>query len=196
MRAKEFLLERVLNLFHPDEQMRYADEVWELLQKSYEGAGGFHSAVDIPDLLSKTNLWKLVIRSGKITAANLYRDLHGRKSIAAGTDGSRQGKRDYTMIKNADIKYRRAWGEVSGAPERVCAKVGLKPLPAKFAAMLTGKEIIELNPDGYHYTRLIAGLPHEKIIYGSVSLTTDTIQKLTQAGIDINELPEHFKKLD
>lgn len=175
--------------------MKYADQVWALLQKSYKKAGGFHSADDIPDLISKTNMWKLVVRNGVVTAANLYRDLHGRKSIAAGTDGTQQGKRDYMMVKDADIKYRRAWSEVSGAPEHLAAKSGMRPLPAKFAAMLTGKDIIEINADGCHYTRLISGHPHEKIIYGSVELTPDTILKLTQAGIDFRELPEHFKKI-
>ena len=174
--------------------MKYADQVWSLLQKSYEKAGGFHSADDIPDLISKTNMWKIVVRNGIVTAANLYRDLHGRKSIAAGTDGTQQGKRDYMMVKDADIRYRRAWSEVSGAPERLASKAGLRPLPAKFAAMLTGKEIVEFNSDGYHYTRMISGHPHEKVIYGSVRLTADTILKLTQAGIDFRELPEHFTK--
>lgn len=195
MRAKELLTERVLNLFHADEKIKYADQVWDLLQKSYQKAGGFHSAEDIPELISKTNLWKLVVRNGQVTAANLYKDLHGRKSIAAGTDGTLQGKNDYKMVKSADIKYRRAWSEVSGAPEHLAAKSGLRPLPAKFASMLTGKEITEFNPDGYHYTRLISGEPHEKVIYGSIELTPDTILKLTQAGFDLHELPEHFRKI-
>lgn len=193
MHINEFLIERVVNLFKPDDQMKYADQVWALLQSSYEKAGGFHSADDIPDLLQKTNMWKLVVRDGKVTAANLYRDLHGRKSIAAGTDGTLQGKRDYTMIKDADIQFERAWGEVSGAPEKIMARAGLKPVPAKFAALLTGKEIIEFNSDGYHYTRLISGHPHEKIIYGTVRLTPEVMQQLQRAGINLNELPRNFR---
>lgn len=195
MRAKELLSERVVNLFDPNGKMQYADQVWDLLQRSYKKAGGFHSAVDIPELIEKTNLWKLVVRNGQVTAANLYKDLHGRKSIAAGTNGTPQGKIDYTMLKMADMKYRRAWAEVSGAPEHLAAKSGMRPLPAKFASTLTGKDIIEFNPDGYHYTRMIQDEPHEKVIYGSIELTPDTIQKLSQAGIALHDLPEHFKKI-
>lgn len=194
MRVNEILIERVVNLFQPDDQMKYADQVWDILQKSYVKAGGFHSANDIQDLIAKTNMWKLVVRNGKVTAVNLYRDLHGRKSIAAGTDGTLQGKKDYMMVKDADIKYRRSWAEVSGAPERLASKAGMRPIPAKFAAMLTGKEIIEYNDDGVHYTRMISGHPHEKIIYGSIQLTPDTILKLTQAGVDFHDLPAHFRK--
>lgn len=194
MQIKDFLVERVVNLFNQPDQIKYADQVWALLQSSYKGAGGFHSAEDIPDLLSKTNMWKLVVRDGKVTAANLYRDLHGRKSIAAGTDGTPQGKHDYNMIKDADIKYQRSWAEVSGAPEHIAKKAGMKPLPAKFAKILTGKEILEYNADGYHYSRMINGHLHEKIIYGFINMTAETVIKLTQAGIQLHDLPDNFKK--
>lgn len=176
--------------------MKYADQVWELLQKAYSHPkiGGFRSADDIPDLISKTNMWKLVVRSGKVTAVNLYRDLHGRKSIAACSDGTPEGRQDYNLIKDADIKYERSWAEVSGAPEIIMKRAGMKPVPAKFAAILTGKEILEYNPDGYHYSRLISGHLHEKVIYGSIKLTPDTIQKLENAGIKLHDLPQNFQR--
>ena len=96
------------------------------------------------------------------------------------------------MLQNYDIRLNRAWAEVSGSVESIIKRAGASPLPAKFAAILTGKEIIEINPDGFHYTRLIAGYPHEKIIYGAVNLTPDLIQRLTDAGIQLHQLPPNF----
>lgn len=194
MRANELLTERVLNLFKTEHQLQYADEVWAMLQKAYEKVGGFHSADSIDDLLNKTHLWKLVKRGNKITAASLYKDHYGRKTIASCTDGTPEGKHDYNMIKDADVKFGRAWCEVSGAPEHIMKKAGLRPLPAKFAAMLTGKKIDEYNEDGYHYTRVIHGHPHEKVIYGSVKITPEMSLLLAQHNIDLHELPEHFTK--
>jgi hypothetical protein len=98
------------------------------------------------------------------------------------------------MIRGEDIKMRRSWAEVSGAPEAIMKRAGAKPLPNKYAAPLTGKEILEYNPDGIHYTRLIAGEPHEKVIYGYVNVTPDTEAKLQAAGISLQELPDNFIK--
>jgi hypothetical protein len=72
-------------------------------------------------------------------------------------------------------------------------KAGFKPLPHKFAAILCKKPIIELNPDGYHYSRMIAGGLHEKIIYGSVKVTPELAHQLAAMGIHLHELPLQFK---
>ena len=60
----------------------------------------------------------------------------------------------------------RAWGEVSGKMEELFTKFGGKPIPNRFAAVLTGKHIDELDPDGLHYTRIINGTPVRKVIVG------------------------------
>lgn len=192
MKITEIINEHVVNAFDPTQKLKYADEVWDILQKSYANVeGGFGTASSIEELIEKSSLWKLVTRDGRVTAVAIYRDQLGRKSIASGTDGSRQGKADYMMIKNADVKLRRAWAEVSGAPEALMKRTGLKALPSKFAPVLTGKEILEYNDDGYHYTRLIGGQPHEKVIYGAVQLDQATIDKLTAMGIELHDLPSN-----
>jgi hypothetical protein len=108
----------------------------------------------------------------------VYKDRFGRKGIAAGSDGSAVGKEELTKIIIDDIKLNRSWAEVSGAPERIMTKFGANPIPNTLAAMLTGKEILDLNTDGYHYTRLIAGKPYEKIIFGTVNLPDDVTDML------------------
>lgn len=183
------LLERVLNLFTPEEKTQYADEVWDILQKSYEKVGGFKSVADVNELINQTYLWKLVRRDGQITSVNIYADKQGRKSIASGTNGTTQGKIDYVKTNSEDLKFKRCWAEVSGPVERMLQKTGMVALPNSLAAILTNKNILDLNPDGFHYTRLIAGEPHEKIIYGFAKLSKEAQDKLVALGISLHDLP-------
>lgn len=195
MRTKEFIIERVVNAFDEQEKLKYADQVWDVLQKSYAKLpGGFGTASSLEELIEKSGLWKIIVRSGHVTAVNVYRDQNGRKSIASGTDGSIQGKLDYRMIKSADIKFNRAWGEVSDRAEALMAKLGAKPIPAKLAPILTGKKILSYNPDGVHYTRMIAGEPHEKIMYGVVNITPDLEAQIKANGIELHQLPSNITK--
>lgn len=195
MKINDILLERVYNAFTSTDKMKYADQVWAVLQQSYSKLrGGFGTASSLEELIEKSGLWKVVVRDGKVSAVNIYKDQHGRKSIASGTDGTPQGKKDFMMIKNEDVKFNRAWVEVSDAPEKILARMGAKPIPSKFAGPLTGKEILDYNSDGYHYTRLIAGEPHEKIIYGIVNLDPKLEEKLRNAGISTHELPGNIRK--
>ena len=197
MKSNEFLTERILNLHDTPAKLKFGQEVWDLLQLSYSKVpGGFGTADSLEDLISKTGLWKIVTRDGVVTAVNLYRDQYGRKSVAAGTNGSRQGIKDYFMVNGEDDKFGRAWAEVSGKPELMMQKSGATPIPAKFAPMLTKKEIIEYNPDGVHYTRMIGGQPHEKVIYGAVKLTKDDAQHLVNAGIELHTLPKNIQISD
>jgi len=192
MRHSQIIVEHVLNLISKEDRTKYKDVVWDLMQKSYARVGGFKSAVSPEELVDTTNLWKLVVRTDAmgekhITAANVYRDQHGRKSVAAGTDGSTQGKKDYMMIKDDDVKLMRAWAEVSGAPEAIFRKAGAKPLLAKFAAELTGKEIISYDDDGYHYVRLILGEPHTKMLMGWPQVDGDLAARIeAESGADIH----------
>ena len=195
MRAKELLIERILNLHDRKSQMSVADEVWDMLQLSYAKLpGGFATADSIDDLLAKSSLWKVVTRAGRPTAAIIYKDQYGRKLIASCTNGTSQGKKDFMMLRDADHHFQRSWAEVSGAIEHLMKKIGAKPIPAKFAHILTHKEILEYNDDGFHYTRLIGGEPHEKVIYGSVKFTEADIARLASIGVSLHELPHSFVK--
>ena len=185
MKASDVLVERVVNAFTPEQKNKFVQQVWDIMQRSYASIGGFGTASSPEELIQFSGLWKIVTRDGNITAVNIYRDQHGRKSIASGTDGSPQGKKDYLMIKNEDVKFNRAWAEVSGAPEKILIRAGAKAIPAKFAPILTQKEILSYNPDGVHYTRLIAGHPHEKAMYGVVKVTPDLENLLRAQGSDV-----------
>ena len=138
------LFEHYVNAFNTDSKQKYADQVWEIMVRTYEKVGGFHTAANIEELMQKTGLWKLCVRDGHVYAAMLYKDQHGRKSIASGTDGSSQGKRDYLKMKDEDIGQKRAWAEVSGPVELIMKKSGALPVPNSLAATLTGKEYLNL----------------------------------------------------
>jgi hypothetical protein len=179
MRFKEFITETYINAIQPDQKQKYAKKVWDILQASYASLpGGFATAATVEELIEKSQLWKMVRKDGRIVAVQIYKDQYGRKGIAGGTDGSEIGKKEFNKIVADDIRLNRSWAEVSGKPEQIMIKLGAQPIPNSLAAILTGKEILSRSPDGFHYTRLIAGKPYEKIIFGTVNLPTDIMSKI------------------
>ncbi len=204
MRAHEFLTERVLNLHTQEQKAQYADEVWDMLQKAYAKMGGFKSATSKEEIIEIPGYWKLIRRGSEITAVNLYKQSSHTKNLKTYASAAQvhidpetneykatpQGLADYTKLKNEDLKMKRGWAEVSGGAEKTAKRIGAKPVPNKFAQYLTGKEIFELDPDGYHYTRLIQGKPHKKIIYGFIGLTPEQEKELENKGLDIQDLPQ------
>jgi hypothetical protein len=205
MRYHQLLVEKILNLHTSEEKMKYADKIWDMLQRSYKKMGGFKSANSPEELANDPGYWKLVRRGSHITALGVYKKVpntNNFKMIASATEtepdteggykATEQGKKDYHMLKNDDIKTKRAWTEVSGPAEKLMLKAGAKPIDNKYAEFLTGKKILDLNPDGYHYTRLIQGEPHEKIIVGFVHLSPQGKEKLTSLGFDLKNLPDNI----
>ncbi|NDC22757.1 MAG: hypothetical protein EBZ49_01320 [Proteobacteria bacterium] len=171
---EHILVERFVNAISDQDKLKYVDQVWDMMQKAYAPIGGFKSVNSKEELIKDTSIWKMVRKDGKIIAAKLYADKRGRKSIAGaaevGEDGkaTEEGKKALLSIMIEDIKLNRSWAEVSGKVEHLMLKHGSVPIPNKYAAEILGKEILELNPDGYHYTRMIAGKPYEKVIVGTV----------------------------
>jgi hypothetical protein len=171
-RFKHYLEERILSIGFNDRHEKhredYRDEIHRVIKKSYETSGGYgglgsgtraeHEAIhdDISNLPIKA-----VRRNGKITAVNVYKKQHGRKSIASGTDGSDQGKKDWERIKHEDNKQKRAWGEVSGAVEHKQKKMGVPRIPSSRAKELLGKDVTPVPGDEYQYSREIGG--HSKV---------------------------------
>lgn len=160
--------ERYLNLLQPSEKEQYVDIVWDMLDKSYKKIGGYKGASSPEELIEKSSLWKLVRKNNKIVALAIYKDERGRKSIGVASDGTDEGKNALFDLWLEDLKFSRAWGEVSGAAEAKKLGLGYKPIPNKYAEEILGKDVLSLNPDGIHYTRLIGGIPYEKVIVGKV----------------------------
>lgn len=164
---KEFCLnEKFVNMLTAPEKRKHADHIWAILQDAYATIGGYKGASNVDELVRDSHLWKGVRINGKIVAIAVYKKKNGRKRVAIGTDGSPDAKKGVKEIMIEDLT--RAWVETSGASERFLMKVGGKDrmIPNSRAAQLTGKEILNLNPDGFHYTRMIGGHRHEKVIVG------------------------------
>ena len=171
------LVEHYINLLTDKaEKEKYFDEVWDLLQKSYAKIGGVQGT-DKAEMMQDNFLWKLVKRGGKIVACQIYKLTdHGRKVVLGGAEqdeetgkATERGKNDLYKVIDDDIRLtdRMSYAEVSDAMEHIYIdKRGAKPLPAKYAKKFLGNKKIEIEPDGYHYTRMIGGEPHTKIMVG------------------------------
>ncbi len=176
--TEHFLTERFLSigLNDRDERFRkqYRREMIGMIVKSYEKIGGYNNmgsgstaeAKIINDDISNPEIIiKAVQRNGKITALNFYKKQFGRKSIVSATDGTPQGKSDWMKIKLEDHEQKRAWGETSGAVERIQYKIGTPIIKPEIVAKLLNKKI---NPhqNGVQYDREIGGTMHTKTAFG------------------------------
>jgi hypothetical protein len=80
----------------------------------------------------------------------------------------------YKILEDDIILYDRgAYGEVSNPIEHIYIdNLGGKVIPNKIAQYILknrfNKQVIYLNPDGIHYTRMISGKPIEKVMVGNI----------------------------
>ena len=173
---EDLLLERVLSIgINPNHEKfreHHRQEIHDILRKSYANIGGYGGKTSgskeesdaIHHDISHAAI-KAVRRNGKISAVNLYKKQHGRKSVGSGTDGSEQGKKDWRKTSLEDHEQKRAWGEFSGAAEHLTKKIGMPVIPSNRAGKLLNKQI-KPHDDGEHYEREIGGHMHTKIMMG------------------------------
>lgn len=196
MKLKDLLFERYINIYDKNEMKKYIDVVWDMMQKSYEYAGGFHSADDKEDLIKKSDMWKLVKKDDKIVAGKLYKFQNGRKVFASGSDGSVVGKQFIKKIYQDDAKTKRCWGEFSGKTELMMIKYGAEKIPNKYAQGLLGdnKIINSYDSDGYHYTRTFSGNNYKKIMLGNFEVDDELKRKLIKMDKEDYFIPNEFIK--
>lgn len=159
-----------------NDKLKYAKQVWEILDNAYKYIGGLAGCKSYDDFLNeyvnndKDNmLWKLVRHGTTITAVKIYKmKQNHRKSIAMGCIPTDQGKHDINMILNEDMKLkeRGVWSESSGKALGTYLNKGYIILPNCVAPYLLPDKEIELLPDGYFYRRIIDGKIHIKMIVG------------------------------
>jgi hypothetical protein len=114
---KQYISENYKNFIGPKskaDREKWADQVWNILQKSYEPIGGikgngFNSKQDMIDNIP---FWKIYTKKDKVVAAAFYKDKGGRKSVAIATDGSDLGKKIVADIFKASLGV--SYGEKSG----------------------------------------------------------------------------------
>lgn len=173
---QEFLVEHVLNIGlnadHESHREKHRQEIHDIIHSSYKSIDGYRGhasgSTQESDAIHHDithSMIKAVKRDGRITAVQLYKHRHGRKIIAAGTDGTPQGKSDFIKINSDDHTQKRAWGEVSGKVEHLMKKAGHPAVSNKHASHLTGKPV-GIHDDGEHYNRMIGDHEHTKTILG------------------------------
>lgn len=174
-----FLEERVVSigLDKDNDHLRekHRSEIHDLLHKAYShpsigGYGGLKSgSKEESDSIHhdiSNSIIKATKRDGKITAVNLYKNQHGRKMIAAGSDGSERGKEDWKKLSSEDHHQKRSWGEVSGAVEKIMTKIGAPKISATHAKKILNKDVKPVPNDPHKYVRKIGDHDHEKTIMG------------------------------
>lgn len=175
---KDFILnEKILSIGLNSEHEKHREElrpqIHDMIRNSYVKIGGYggHASGSSEESSAihsdiSNSLIKAIKRGNNVTAVNMYKPQFGRKSIAAATDGTHQGKQDFKLIKREDKGMQRSWGEVSGAVERHAAEIGMPTIPTSLASkLLPGKSITPVGDTG-HYERTIGGKKHTKIMVG------------------------------
>lgn len=170
MKTNEIITERFINLHSPDQKRAVIDDIIPMLNLAYKNVDGGLGNIDPENLINTPGIWKLVRKDGEFIGGKLYRDYKGRKTRLTLHNGSQEGRAAVKSIMQTDMNQDRSWTEASGAVEKVLLRKGGKPVSNKEAGKILGKEILELDPDGFHYTREVApGRVKRLIIIGTVS---------------------------
>lgn len=182
MKIKD-LLETYKNLFTDSEKEKFADVVWNMIQRAYDPIGGIKGTGfrSKEDMISNIPMWKLVKRGEKIIAIAMYKDKDGRKRVAVATDGSEEGKKELARIYKDD--FDRAYFEVSGPSLAFMVKsVGIQfvskyaKLPSEAESILsesvyspTDEALMARFPElrKFMYDRTIGDHRHTKVMLGT-----------------------------
>lgn len=175
--------ERFLNLFTPAAKAKHADEVWSLVSNAYKDKGGligsgFHSK---EDMINNVPFWKLHKKEGKIRAVHLYRDKVGRKTVAAASDSTPEGKVGLSKMMKDEFRLKRAYSEVSGRALSFLkhhVDIGSSVIHPNTVRDISGKNIRKPPPDDPHlslhpelkdhfYQRKIGNEWHTKLMIGT-----------------------------
>ena len=174
---KEYIVEKVLSIginpTHEHFREIHRKEIHDMIHKSYKDIGGYggheSGSKEESDAIHHDinhSLIKATKRNGKLTAVSIYKKTHGRKLIAAGSDGTKQGSADFKKTNLEDNTQKRSWAEVSGAVEKISRDQGFPEVSSdKADTLLKGKKITKEKGSNY-YTRDIGGKPHKKIMLG------------------------------
>jgi len=171
---------------------QWVDQVWDMLQRTYKNIGGIKGSgfSSKEDMIKNIPMWKMATVKGKLVAVALYKDKGGRKTVAAGTDGTTTGIKKYINMSGEDLS--RAFGEKSKAALNSTMKITPWDqlenftLTPEAAGKALGKKVTavtdykgELPEDGklslakypqlkeYAYIRKIADVDTFKVAFGT-----------------------------
>lgn len=200
----QYICEHYVNLFDAKDMRKYSKEVWDMISKAYEYIGGVAGCPDYETFVKfycdsaeqEKFMWKMVIRSGKVTAIKIYtRKRGGRKGIIIASDGTEQGKKDIMKILNDDynLKDRQSWDEVSGKALGSALKQGAVPLPNTVISQLMPDKKITPLEDGWFYRRKLGDKEHIKLLVGYPP-TGDTAEVDDELKAKLKELSKKYEQ--
>jgi len=155
------------------EKMFIVDDIFSILQDSYKNVNGGLHFKSKDELLNKTNLWRVIYLDENIVGVVIYKAKKGLKMVALGIKNI--GRTSKFFIKKMlsyifQLTFTNSWMEVSESVEKFIIKNGGEKFFIRntLAKQLTGKEILSLDADGYHYEREILGVVKRKVMIGTV----------------------------
>lgn len=160
-----------VQLIDSTERTLWLPQLWKLLQLAYQDVkGGLHYSTP-RELLETSHEWLLGVHEENVIAALVFEPKKGRKIVALAADRS-EHQRDTAIMTLGHLlrsQWKTAWSEVSEKAEKFALRNGGDTfrIPNRQASDLTGKPILDINPDGFHYTRLIMGQAKEKLMLGT-----------------------------
>lgn len=195
----QFINENYKNFIGPssiEDRRKWADQTWNILQKSYESIGGFKGSgfTSKEDMINNIPFWKIYVKNNKVIAAAFYKDKGGRKSVAIATDGSDEGSKivDNIFKSSLDTSFGEKSGRALGKLMKAVEWTVLEPylLKPEVVQRLTGDDLIpiakydlkrlddkdrftydkypKLRP--YMYVRELGGEIHLKVSIGTPNL--------------------------
>lgn len=179
-----------------EQREKWADQVWDILQKSYAPVGGIKGSgfSSKQEMIDKIPFWKIFTRGDKVLMAVFYKDKGGRKTVAIATDGSAEAKKIVGDVYNASLKV--SYGEKSGPALGLLMKTVDHDVLQNFlmkpevVAKLTKKDVqsvYDFGPDNldavdlrawnrfpelrpYFYVRQLGNEYHMKVTVGTAGL--------------------------
>jgi len=168
---EEVLNEKIINLYNKDEKEKYADSIYDLLQKSYAKIGGIKGSgfENSQRMIDKVYLWKIYKKGNKILAGIMYKDKGIRKGVAVFTNQTKEGI--VTLKKLLREDFERSIIEISGPLYKFIQKnfkdlLEKYKIPCKEAEKIL-KEKLECEDD-YFYIRDINGNKLRKVLVGTI----------------------------
>jgi hypothetical protein len=149
------------------------DEIYEILLQSYKNVKGGFLFASKDALIVNTDKWKVIYYAGEVVGVIIYKAKKGLKMVAMGIHSVIEKElKNFTkqaLVKIFQLTFSQTWMEVSEGAEKFIRKNGGEKflIPNSMAVKLTGKEILELCDDGYHYKRVINGVVKTKVMIGT-----------------------------
>jgi hypothetical protein len=112
---KEYLHEKIENLFSEEEKEKYIDQIWELIHSSYKSVGGVKGSgfSSKEDIIQNIPMLKIYRKQDKVKIVFAYKDKGGRKKVLMATDGMSDSKEYLKKMINDEYSTGRSWGELS-----------------------------------------------------------------------------------